>query len=127
MLSIWPATPTRRTLQLPGLAIEVLPGPGPVMEGPARDVPYGDVFISSEPRRFLENLTRGRGWAERVLPQQELEVQLARALMTMFVVTEVHPFTDGNGRTARLAMNAELTASEQSARSVPIPASRPTA
>ena len=30
--------------------------------------------------------------------------------MTMFVVTEVHPFTDGNGRTARLAMNSMLSA-----------------
>jgi Fic family protein len=28
----------------------------------------------------------------------------------MFVVTEVHPFVDGNGRTARLAMNAVLSA-----------------
>jgi Fic family protein len=27
----------------------------------------------------------------------------------MFVVAEVHPFTDGNGRTARLAMNQFLT------------------
>jgi hypothetical protein len=35
---------------------------------------------------------------------------LARALMTMFVVTEVHPFIDGNGRTARLAMNCVLSA-----------------
>jgi hypothetical protein len=33
----------------------------------------------------------------------------ARALMAMFVVSEVHPFTDGNGRLARLAMNAELS------------------
>ncbi len=28
----------------------------------------------------------------------------------MFIVAEVHPFNDGNGRLARLAMNAELTA-----------------
>jgi hypothetical protein len=33
----------------------------------------------------------------------------ARAAMAMFVVAEVHPFTDGNGRTARLAMNLALT------------------
>lgn len=33
----------------------------------------------------------------------------ARALMAMFLVSEVHPFTDGNGRLARLAMNAELS------------------
>jgi Fic family protein len=26
----------------------------------------------------------------------------------MFLVSEVHPFTDGNGRTARIMMNAEL-------------------
>ena len=38
-----------------------------------------------------------------------LEDPFARALMAMFVVTEVHPFEDGNGRTARLAMNAYLT------------------
>ncbi|KQN73239.1 cell filamentation protein Fic [Duganella sp. Leaf61] len=35
---------------------------------------------------------------------------VARALMTMFVVSEVHPFKDGNGRTARLAMNCILSA-----------------
>jgi hypothetical protein len=29
--------------------------------------------------------------------------------MTMFLVSEVHPFTDGNGRVARLVMNAELS------------------
>ena len=38
-----------------------------------------------------------------------LEDPFARALMAMFVVTEVHPFMDGNGRTARLTMNAYLT------------------
>jgi fido (protein-threonine AMPylation protein) len=38
-----------------------------------------------------------------------LDDSFARALMAMFVVTEVHPFMDGNGRTARLAMNAYLT------------------
>ena len=30
--------------------------------------------------------------------------------MVMFVVAEVHPFSDGNGRTARLAMNCMLSA-----------------
>jgi fido (protein-threonine AMPylation protein) len=28
----------------------------------------------------------------------------------MFLVAEVHPFTDGNGRVARMLMNAELSA-----------------
>jgi hypothetical protein len=32
-----------------------------------------------------------------------------RSALAMFVVTEVHPFTDGNGRTARVAMNHFLT------------------
>lgn len=44
---------------------------------------------------------------------QCLEDPLARALMTMFVVSEVHPFGDGNGRTARLAMNCVLSAAGQ--------------
>jgi hypothetical protein len=35
---------------------------------------------------------------------------LAQAIMIMFVVAEVHPFSDGNGRTARLAMNCMLSA-----------------
>lgn len=34
---------------------------------------------------------------------------MARALLAMFLVAEVHPFTDGNGRLARLVMNAELS------------------
>ncbi len=32
----------------------------------------------------------------------------ARAAFQMFVVSEVHPFDDGNGRIARIMMNAEL-------------------
>ena len=33
----------------------------------------------------------------------------ARALFAMFLVAEVHPFADGNGRLARLVMNSELS------------------
>lgn len=33
-----------------------------------------------------------------------------RAALATFVVAEVHPFTDGNGRTARLALNLFLSA-----------------
>jgi hypothetical protein len=33
-----------------------------------------------------------------------------RAALAMFIVAEVHPFLDGNGRTARLAMNLALSA-----------------
>jgi len=37
----------------------------------------------------------------------------ARAAFAMFLVSEVHPFADGNGRTARLLMNSELSAAGQ--------------
>ncbi len=37
-----------------------------------------------------------------------LEFGLSRAIFMMFVVAEVHPFVDGNGRIARIMMNAEL-------------------
>lgn len=36
----------------------------------------------------------------------------ARALLAMFLVAEVHPFNDGNGRLARLVMNAELASAD---------------
>jgi Fic/DOC family len=71
---------SRRTLELPGLSVEVLPGPPAVTDGAARDVPYGSLFMASEPRRFLENLGRGRGWPRRTLPQQDIEVQLDKML-----------------------------------------------
>ena len=37
-----------------------------------------------------------------------LEHPLAKAMFIMFIVAEVHPFVDGNGRIARVMMNAEL-------------------
>jgi Fic family protein len=37
----------------------------------------------------------------------------AKAAYIMFVVSEVHPFLDGNGRIARALMNAELSMSNQ--------------
>ncbi len=43
----------------------------------------------------------------------------ARAFMAMFVVAEVHPFLDGNGRTARLALNCALTEASRSRILVP--------
>jgi len=42
-----------------------------------------------------------------------LEHPFARALFTMFIVTEVHPFNDGNGRIARAMMNSEFVAGGQ--------------
>ena len=48
--------------------------------------------------------TLRRGFA--LLPA--LPHPLARAIYAMFLVAEVHPFADGNGRVARVMMNAEL-------------------
>lgn len=39
---------------------------------------------------------------------QDLPAGMPRAIYIMFLVTEVHPFADGNGRIARVMMNAEL-------------------
>ena len=44
---------------------------------------------------------------------ESLPAGFARGVFQMFMVAEVHPFVDGNGRTARTMMNAELTAAGQ--------------
>lgn len=55
------------------------------------------------------------GW-ERI---QELDTAFERAVYVMFLVAEVHPFDDGNGRLARVMMNAELVTGRQSRIIVP--------
>ena len=72
---------TRRDLELPGLTVHVVPGPGPRPQPPSNDLPYGALYLASDPRRHLENLTRGRGWSSRVLPQDAVEASLDRILM----------------------------------------------
>lgn len=49
------------------------------------------------------------GWEE----GEGLEDPFRRATYLMFLVTEVHPFIDGNGRSARIAMNNTLAAAGQ--------------
>lgn len=44
---------------------------------------------------------------------RSLRGPFARGAFMMFVVSEVHPFTDGNGRIARIMTNAELIADGQ--------------
>jgi len=45
---------------------------------------------------------------------QALDHPFSRAIYQMFVVSEIHPFLDGNGRIARVMMNAELVCGGQS-------------
>ncbi|MDC0669401.1 Fic family protein [Nannocystis radixulma] len=42
-----------------------------------------------------------------------LDTPFARAVYMMFLIAEVHPFADGNGRVARIMMNAELVAGNE--------------
>lgn len=43
-----------------------------------------------------------------------LEDPFSKAAYMMFLISEVHPFIDGNGRIARVMMNAELSSTSQS-------------
>jgi hypothetical protein len=44
---------------------------------------------------------------------RSLSTPFERAVLMMFLVAEVHPFVDGNGRIARIMMNAELVAAHE--------------
>jgi hypothetical protein len=54
------------------------------------------------PELVRETLARGFGLFH------ELETPFQRAAFMMFLIAEIHPFDDGNGRLARAMMNAEL-------------------
>lgn len=62
-------------------------------------------FVSPE----LAKGTLGKGFEL----LKTLDGGFRRAVFLMFVITEVHPFSDGNGRVARVFMNAELVADGQ--------------
>lgn len=44
---------------------------------------------------------------------QALEAPFHRAVFIKFIISEVHPFDDGNGRLARIMMNAELVTGKE--------------
>ena len=71
---------TRRQLELPGLRVEVIPGQDAITTPPANDIPYNALFVASEERGLLENLSRGRGVAARTLSQVEVEKRLEKIL-----------------------------------------------
>ncbi|HEX5308569.1 MAG TPA: Fic family protein [Solirubrobacteraceae bacterium] len=65
--------------------------------------------------------SRVRGTLERGYERYHaLPPGFARAVFAMFLVAEVHPFSDGNGRVARALANAELTAAGQRRLMIPI-------
>ncbi len=49
-----------------------------------------------------------------------LEPPFCRAVFMMFLISEVHPFTDGNGRAARLMTNAQLAIGDHERLIIPI-------
>lgn len=73
----------------------------------------GTTFV--HPDLVVGTLTEGFRYLE------PLPKGLARAVFMMFLVSEVHPFTDGNGRVAPVLMNAELTAAGQQRIVIPLP------
>jgi hypothetical protein len=51
---------------------------------------------------------------------EALPAGLSKAIFMMYLIAEVHPFTDGNGRVGRVLMNAELTAAGEQRIVIPI-------
>jgi hypothetical protein len=81
---------------------EILPGEFKMV----RNVAGNTSFV--EPGLVLGTLK------EAGLLVHDVDPGLPRALLAMFIISEVHPFNDGNGRLARLIMNSELSAAGQS-------------
>ena len=78
--SIFLCSDRSRVVRLPGLVLNCRRGPGPI----AGDAPFmGErLYMSSWPRRFLDNMrqSRARSGVKRTLSRAELEVQLERLL-----------------------------------------------
>jgi len=82
--------------------IDKHPGEFKVKNNRAGDTHFVDVKL------VRGTLTRGFNY------YKILTDAFARAAYMMFIVSEVHPFEDGNGRIARVMMNAELVNRNQS-------------
>ena len=90
-------------------------------QGPSRRRRTGRATRSSL-RRSSWRGTLARGFElHRSLPDA-----FQRAVFMMFLVSEVHPFLDGNGRVARIMMNAELVATGERRLIVPPSSARTT-
>jgi hypothetical protein len=71
----------RRVVELPGLTVEVIPRPGPIIDSTDGDTPLKKLFLASEARWILENLSAAKGVANRVLSREELEAYLDKILV----------------------------------------------
>ena len=84
------------------------------------------VRLSASPGEFKEqnNIAGSTAFVDHTLVRgtlmkgfdfyRALEDPFAKAAYMMFLISEVHPFNDGNGRIARVMMNAELSSANQS-------------
>jgi hypothetical protein len=84
--------------------------PGQLKETPNQSGSYVFVAPALVPGTLIEGFRR----------LVDLPPGLARAAFELFLISEVHPYGDGNGRVARAAMCAELTAAGMSRLVVPI-------
>jgi hypothetical protein len=91
-----------------------LMGGRPAIAGVFKTLPNQAGMILFVDPALVEGTVR-EGWRRLA----ELDTAWERAVYTMFLVSEVHPFTDGNGRIARVMMNAELVRGQQSKIIVP--------
>jgi hypothetical protein len=69
------------------------------------------VFVHPD---YLRGTLR-KGWEL----SRDLAVGFPRAVFIAFLVSDVHPFVDGNGRTSRIMMNSELVSGGQSTIIIP--------
>lgn len=101
-----------RTLELPGVTVRMVRGPGPI-EG---DVRYGNsLWLASPARAFLENLTptRRRGGPGRVLDRAALEDHLERMLRVSGEKVVNHLRDAAKGIAPSLGRSRELGQLEQ--------------
>lgn len=86
-----------------------------VNPGSFKDMPNragGTSFVS--PELVQGTLIEGCRYLE------PLPAGLSRAIFMMFLISEVHPFVDGNGRVGRVFMNAELSAADEQRIVIPL-------
>ena len=88
-----------------GTVMEGRPEKGPGRFKEVNNQAGATTFVA--PELVVGTLRQGFGM------YRALDSAFARALFVMFLVAEVHPFADGNGRVARVMMNAELLAGGQ--------------